>query len=271
MNISLFLKEWYKIKKLDNTVYAEIESQLKTYQEANNNALANKLYLYKIIYDSHLYYIEVFNKLKVKEYYEAWCILERIEININTIKENIAFLDFVDEYGIDFLLNMARNWQSLFPYKFFTSSREIIKKITCSICNEERHFIKDCGHVKGRLYNGMLCTDQVIDFEIITYDIVSNPVNKYSVMFPSSGDNNDYSILEQVLEQIKSERQTFSVSTSEIIFRDHDGVTSPDASCPCRRSIKKYEKCCLMKTHIYIPHKMIDFPIPLYVEPTFRL
>lgn len=48
MNISLFLKEWYKIKNLDDTIYAEIELQLKKYQEENNNELANKLYLYKI-------------------------------------------------------------------------------------------------------------------------------------------------------------------------------------------------------------------------------
>lgn len=268
MNISLFLKEWYKIKNLDDTIYAEIELQLKKYQEANNNELANKLYLYKIIYDCHINYIKVFNQLKLKKYYDAWCVLERIEININVIKENIVFLDSADEYGIDFLLSMVRNWQHLFPYTVFTSSREIIKKITCSICNKERHFIKDCGHIKGRLYNGVLCIDNVMDFEIITYDIVSNPVNKYSVMFPSSGDNYSYSTLECVLEKIKSAHQTFSVLKTEIIYRRHDGVTSPDAICPCKRSITIYDKCCLMKKYIYIPHIMIDFPMPLYVEPT---
>ena len=109
---------------------------------------------------------------------------------------------------------MVCNWQALFPYKIFGSSREIIKEVKCSVCNTTRSFINDCGHVKNKLYNGVLCFDEVIDFELITYDIVSNPVNKCSV-FSNDGDHYNYSTLISVVKYIQSHIK-FSILRPEI-------------------------------------------------------
>lgn len=263
MDISQHLKNWMDITSVDATVFDYIEGRLKEYQDNNNNDYANKFSLYKVLYEAHLDYVKVFNLLKMGGYYEAWCLLERIEINLITVKDNAHYLDSVEEYGVRFLKNMVRNWQSLYPYKVFISSREIIKEIRCSVCNEKRHFINDCGHVKGRLYNGVLCVDMITDFEPITYDVVSNPVNKFSVLFSEKGDNYDYSIIEYVLNYMITEHQIFFVVKWYDVFKKHDGISSPSYLCPCNSSFKNYEECCLERRYICTPHIHIDFPMPL--------
>ncbi|EIX2028980.1 TPA: SecC motif-containing protein, partial [Enterobacter hormaechei subsp. steigerwaltii] len=159
------------------------------------------------------------------------------------------------------------NWQALFPYKIFGSSREIIKEVKCSVCNTTRSFINDCGHVKNKLYNGVLCFDEVIDFELITYDIVSNPVNKCSVFFSNDGDHYNYSTLISVVKYIQSPHQIFNITTWRFKAKEHDGVLSPENICPCGDSLKKYADCCLPRNGIYKKHIDIWFPFPLNVEP----
>lgn len=269
MNIPNILKEWYKINQPDKNILSYINSKLIEHQQENNH-LANTFFVYKEIYQSHLNYVTTFNLLKKHDFYNAWCLLETIEIALVTIKDNIEYIDNAGEFGIDFLTNMVRNWQALFPYKIFFSSRELIKELKCSICNQKRHLINDCGHVKGRVYNGVLCVDIVVDFEIITYDIVSNPVNKYSVPFSSDGDNHSYSELKFVLNYIKSEHQIFFVKKGMLKYKNHNGVSSPTYRCPCNSSFKSYEECCLSKKYLYIPHIAIDFPLPLNVDPFFN-
>ncbi|MBS3827429.1 SecC motif-containing protein [Proteus mirabilis] len=261
---------WMDITENDKSVLNDVCDMLSISQKNNNNDNSNELFLIKIIIESHMMYCNAFSLLTKKEYYEAWCILEQIEINLINIKYNIESLNTRHDYGLAFLNHMVRNWQNLYPYKVFGSSREIIHEIQCSICHTPRSFFDDCMHEKGKLYNGQLCYDNVTKFEIISYDIVSTPVNKFSVFFSESGDNNNYELLDLVLNYIKSTHQIFSVRLSNRFHDYHNGILSPDIPCPCNRSIKMYKDCCLKRKYICIQHVDIDFPTPLNVPATFQ-
>lgn len=267
MDIHEKLKNWMSINQADNVVLDYLTAELIKSQSMNMNDESNKIFLYKKTLLAHLKYIQVISFLKKGDFYDAWVELERIEIDLIHIKENKEYLPELKFYGVNFLARMVCNWQALFPYNIFGSSREIIKEVKCSVCNTTRSFINDCGHVKNKLYNGVLCFDEVIDFEIITYDVVSNPVNKFSVFFSSNGDRNNYSILSNVVKYIQSPHQIFSVTSWKYKSKDHNGVISPDNICPCGSSFKKYADCCLPHNGIYNKHIDIWFPLPLNVEP----
>ncbi|WP_273826705.1 SecC motif-containing protein [Providencia rettgeri] len=272
MNDSIFnyLTNWMDISSSDKTILNEVEVLLNESKLKKQNEESNSLFLIKLIIDSHMLYDDILNLLFNKSYYDAWCRLENLEINLMNIKENIHYLDCNYDYGLQFLKNMTTNWQLLYPYKVFGSTRELIHEIRCSICKEKRSFLDDCGHVKGKLYMGELCYDEVTNWELITIDVVSNPVRKLSVFFPENGDNNNYSLLEIVLSYIKSKNQIFSVNVYERFMKDHDGILSPNSACPCSRSMKLYEDCCLKKNAIYLKHIDIWFPSPLAVDPIFQ-
>ncbi|EDY2523211.1 SecC motif-containing protein, partial [Salmonella enterica] len=157
MNIHEKLKRWMCITQEDSAILDYLNAELKKAQSLSLNNESNRLFLYKTILLAHLKYIQVINLLTRGDFYEAWVELERIEIDLIHIKENNEFLPEVNFYGVNFLARMVCNWQALFPYKIFGSSREIIKEVKCSVCNTTRSFINDCGHVKNKLYNGVLC------------------------------------------------------------------------------------------------------------------
>ena len=267
MDIHGKLKGWMSITQEDGAILDCLNAELIKSQFLSLNNESNRLFLYKTILQAHLKYIQVINLLTRGDFYEAWVELERIEIDLIHIKENNEYLPEINLYGVNFLARMVCNWQALFPYKLFGSSREIIKEVKCSVCNTTRGFINDCGHVKNKLYNGVLCFDEVTDFELISYDVVSNPVNKYSVFFSSDGDNYNYSTLINVVKYIQSPHQIFNISTWKYKAKEHDGVLSPENICPCGDSFKKYADCCLSRNGIYYKQIDIWFPLPLDIEP----
>ncbi len=65
-------------------------------------------------------YIKTFFLLKDKKHYEAWVLLERIEIDISFLEKNVDE-DFIKKYKLDFYKEIVESWQSLFPYKIFFS------------------------------------------------------------------------------------------------------------------------------------------------------
>lgn len=267
MDIHEKLKNWMNLSQGDNEILDYLSTELKKSQSFNDNIHSNRLFLYISILKAHLRYLDVISLLWDEDFYNAWVELERIEIDLIHIRENKEFLPEIPLYGVNFLARMVFNWQALFPYKVFGSSREIIKEVKCSVCNKTRSFINDCGHIKNKIYNGVLCYDEVVDFELITYDVVSNPVNKYSVFFSADGDRNDYSILTNVIKYIKSPHQVFNIKIWRFKAENHSGIISPENICPCGMFFKKYKDCCLPYDGIYYKHIDIWFPLPLKVEP----
>lgn len=266
--IEVQLRNWSD-SKIVIQYYSEIVNRCDLLLEKNEcEVILNKLWIYKTLLQSHKLYIDIFDMLKNQKYYDSWFNLEQLEINLLYIDRNKEYL--TEDFGFNFLFRMTKCWQALFPYRIFMSSREIIKEMRCSICNKKISLIGGCKHRKGKLYNGKLCYHIVTDFELITFDVVDNPVNKYSV-FDHHDDNREYfPVLNYVLSYMLTPHQEFSVNVFERKLMDHNGIYSPEYPCPCKRSMKKYSDCCLDKKFICVKHLDINFPLPLVVEPFFK-
>ncbi|WPO97545.1 hypothetical protein SFA35_12750 [Pseudomonas sp. HR96] len=223
--------------------------------------LKNKIWMYSALLDSHLLNLNIFGLLKSGSFYQAWCALEQLEILLSRIDENKACLD--GNFGQRFLSNAVGSWQALFPYKIFFSSREIIKKLSCSICEKPRSVLQGCGHRKGKLYAGEICYDVAEDFELITWDVVSNPVRKSSVPFSSEGDQHNYTMLKAVLQVVTSPRHQFRAYITGTPLKKHTGVHSPSSVCPCMRSIRHYDDCCMPRPTIETNHINLVFHLPM--------
>jgi len=140
---------------------------------------------------------------------------------------------------------MTTNWQHLFPYKYFMSSREIIEEMSCSIC-EKTITLLSCKHRKGKLYGGKLCLELVTKFKLITFDIVLNPVNKISFIYSGYEGDDGFNWLKFILSHIKSPRNSFDIEFNKD-YIPHNGITSPEHICPCKETLKSYKDCCLNK------------------------
>jgi hypothetical protein len=262
------LRNWFDCK-IVTQYYSEIVNSCDLLLEQDEcEAILNKLWIYKTLLQDHQLYIDIFTMLKNRKYYDAWSSLAQLEIDLLNINNNKEY--FTEDFGFDFLFRMTRFWQHLFPYRIFMSSREIIHKMECSICNKKIVLIGGCKHRKGKLYKGKLCLHIVKNFEVITWDVVENPVNKFSVFDHHDDDPAYFTELNYVLEYIITPHQEFSVNVFERKLMNHNGIYSPEYPCPCRRSMKSYSKCCLNKKFICIKHLDIDFPTPLAVKPYFQ-
>lgn len=70
----------------------------------------------------------------------------------------------------------------------FMSRESIIKKSKCSICGQEHSLSKSCGHKIGEIYNGEMCLKEVVDMEFLAMALVTNPVDRFTVIFPEGLD-----------------------------------------------------------------------------------
>lgn len=95
----------------------EVSKLLENIQEQGDEDLSNFLWKLKTILIIKDRYIKTFFLLKDKKHYEAWVLLERIEIDISFLEKNVDE-DFIKKYKLDFYKEIVESWQSLFPTKF---------------------------------------------------------------------------------------------------------------------------------------------------------
>ncbi|MCO7572022.1 hypothetical protein NJH78_18720 [Pseudomonas chlororaphis] len=255
------LREWWCVERQHEHYLPTLEA-LKV--SSDDDQMKNKIWVRSTLLEGHLQYLNIFNLLKAESFYEGWCQLERLEILLANLRLNKEHVD--GDYGQRFLTNAVNSWQALYPYRIFFSSREIIKKLSCSICNRPRSILQGCGHRKHKLYAGEICHDMVEEFEFISYDMVSNPVVKASVPLSMEGDHYDYTVLKAALQVVTSPGHQFHAYKSGIPSSAHTGVYAPSSPCPCMRSIKNYEDCCLRLSTLEADHINLEFYSPMKVS-----
>lgn len=258
------LSKWKNNIENFNEIRIQCEKLRIKFQKENKENEANRAWLYREIANAHILYNDAFQKLKKRIYYQAWCLLEQIEIILRNIKENFPIHD--DMYGLIFLTKTVKNFQTLFPYRIFFSGRYLVKTIVCSICGEKKILGGKCKHRLGKLYNGELCYHIIKDFEIITFDAVQNPVNKCAVPFmqneyvPNLKDNYVYTYLEITLRLLSSPYDDWSLIKEKTYVKPERKI-SPDELCPCMQSLKSYAECCMKKPGIEMTHIIVDSPL----------
>lgn len=222
----------------------EVDELRQDYRQRGDEDKANTAWAVRAILRIHRDFRKVHTMLHEKQYYEAWCLMETIEIAVGNLLRN--FPGTLN--AVKYISMMVRQLQSLYPYKVFMSTEILIKERTCSICGKKRTIRHHCGHFPGYVYNGEMCHDTVdaATFEGVSF--VYDPEHKYAVAFLSDGkgrkDQYNYTLLEGVMKFWKDPFMTWHYTTKHIhISPDEFPGLTDDSTCPCG-SGKKYGECC---------------------------
>lgn len=223
----------------------EVDALRKGYQQQHDEENANVAWATLEIVSLHRDYSKVFEMLRDKKYYEAWCLLEQIEIGITHLLRNFSGT----KNAVSYIEMMVRQLQSLYPYKVFLSTEMLIKERTCSICGKKRYIRHHCGHFAGHVYNGEMCFDYVEKCALEGVAIVFNPEHKYAVAFGRNGeddhvDHYDYKLLEGLMDWWKDPYYPWHYTT-KYIHKSPDDFSdlTEESKCPCG-SGKKFGECC---------------------------
>ena len=227
----------------DKTI-KEVDGLRQAYRQQNDTDNANTAWAIMTIVGIHRDYRMVFSRLQIKQYYDAWCLLERIEIDISFLLRNFPGT----KGAVEYVEIMVKRLQSLFPYRLFISTVMVITERTCSICGKKRSLRSHCGHYTGHVYAGELCCDEVQKGELRGADIVTNPEHKYSVLFPGDEngqkDNYDYQLLDYLMGVWKDPYNPWHYVTIHTYKKPKEfPELNDDSFCPCG-SGKCYAECC---------------------------
>ena len=222
----------------------EIDALRKSYQQQHDEENANVAWATLGIVSLHRDYRKVYSILQEKQYYDAWCLLEQIEIGIVHLLRNFSGI----KNAVSYIETMVRQLQSLYPYRVFFSTVIIVKERTCGICGKKRSIRHHCGHFPGHVYNGELCIDIVKKAELEGVDIVFNPEHKYAVAFMSDEKDGrkdyDYTLLDGIMSEWDDPYRPWHYTTKHIHKSpDEFPDLTDDSMCPCG-SGKKYGECC---------------------------
>lgn len=245
----------------------EILSALSSLKESavmsGNDDVAEELCCHEQIHAIQEYYLKAFAQMKTGEYYEAWCALEKAENTLSWLLTN--YPKFEEFYELRFINSTLPRLQSLFPYKYFISPEFLIHTKRCSICGTEVSIRNPCGHRIGGVYKGKICHREVSNLEVLGTAIVTNPSQKYSVVFlsdPTTKERKDqynYSVVRYLISRLAD---PFDGWSHEVTKRRHPhsrySFVGRNDKCPCE-SGKKYKKCCLLTDGVLRPHIQFTF------------
>lgn len=238
-----------------------IEKFLAVVQAANDPEYSNRTWFLKTVCECHRDIFASFRFNQEKEFTKAWCLLERVEISLFQLKRNPIVEEL--EGTVKRLAVVVESWQKLYPYRVFISPEFVVRTIKCSICGEKFTPWTGCDHEKGKVYNGELCAGLISDADFIGMAVVTDPVQKYSVMQPSRGDEGEeaylhrHRVIDYATINLPDPFSLKGVLETEV-REPHSKFPSlvENDACPCQ-SGRSYGVCCRMKSGVLMPHLRI--------------
>lgn len=256
------IDRYLKIKNqsLDPQIMVSLK-QLKSDAVAEfNESLANSIWCYEEIYSIQKKYLKSFELLKKaavasskvqgngeheetekeKLYESAWDQLADIEIDICCLERNFHIEGAgLEDFYINKVLDDIKKLQALYPYKLFTSREDIIKQKKCSICGKIVSPRQSCGHIPGRLYNGELCRQEITDIQLLNFNIVTDPLDKYAIL-KIKGKHFDFPLLDYLIPHITAYSK-WSYTIEERLLPKYKKIGRNEL-CPCGSGLK-FKKC----------------------------
>lgn len=267
MNLDEIKDYLYERKQsFDQKKICELEAIKSIAKLKSDEELANEIWFLETVSEIQSLYLDMFFKLKeskYENYYEAWTMLEKIDIDFVNLRTN--GYELFDKYYLTFIAKIIKEYEKLFPYEFFASREDIIKKEHCSICGNINTIRNRCEHETGKIYMGEMCCSIVDDMELLGISIVQDPFDKYAVLFPEAKKYN-YFMLEELMPKLNTPYDKWYVEIvkeKNPIYRN----SGRNDKCPCG-SMKKYKKCCLDKEKEYFNHYILNFIDNYEVKPT---
>lgn len=236
--------------------------------QSGNQDVAKYIWCLETILTIQRQYVEAFQGMQTGQFYSAWGLLERVEIEIDALISHFDWNKNKNRYQLDFIDKHTLKYQSLYPYKYFISPAMLIKEACCSICGQRITLHSDCGHRIGEIYDGEMCAREITKADVLEMSIVTQPVQKYSVLFisdPKTGETVDqynYSLVKYAARGTRSPFDRWDVEFTTIL-RPHSEFKDVGRNdlCPCQ-SGEKYKRCCLGKEGVETPHANFYFSNP---------
>lgn len=225
---------------LPTTILETIESTLKLAIEEGNERDANYYWCLRQVYSIQEKFTRAFKYLQIEKYEDSWLLLDQVDTEISFLEGNIDCFESIEPYNIPFILTQIKEYQKLFPYRYFLSRESIIKSERCSICNRELSLRNPCNHVPGKLYMGSLCTRVIMDMEFKAMCLVRNSYDKYTFI-KIQDQEYDYGMLKKLLTVIKNPYDPFRVEIRKVTKPEFINAKR-NSLCPCG-SGKKYKHC----------------------------
>ena len=121
---------------------------------------------------------------------------------------------------------MITGYEILFRtiYRKFFSRELLVKSYRCSICNKRISLRSNCGHKKGYLYWGKLCSHIAENFEIFGFALVEYSVERYTVPQENENIKYDYSILRNLMLKLPSPYVFWNVKVLEKDNQKHYSI-----------------------------------------------
>jgi len=252
-----------KEKEFIGNYLSELEEQKKNAILNEDEEAANSCWRTMEAIELNVAYMKAFQNLKDKKFRDAWCGLEQCEISAHFISNN-SNEEFLLHSRVNFIREVVKKIQSIYPYCVFASPEFTIGYKTCSICGHKIRPRNRCSHVKGKVYLGKLCVHQQHDIFFKSISLVSNPVQKYSVVHDDK--DLDFSILNYLMSIVDSPFEIWDIKwTTKVYPADQFSSCAADKKCPCDSGIS-FSQCCLGKAEIEIPHIEFLFNRPVSQE-----
>jgi hypothetical protein len=259
-----------KLRRCDPETWAELRVAFDAlHAEAISSGveeLANRAWFLRKVVVVRTNYISAIQDFREERYYEGWCKLEQVEIDLDTLQKNPFYN--CDMYDVEYLAEQVRQWQSLFPYKVFLSPEMIIRRRECSICGQSVDPWSSCRHEVFKVYNGKECYRIIKDCELLGVSLVLDPVQKYSVarVFTEDSDGKktdqfNYSPIKFVTDRISSAFSRWSVERTHRRQPHNLFMVKEGDPCPCE-SGRLSRDCCLREDGVLRPHLQFDFDEP---------
>lgn len=245
---------------LDDGIGEVIEELRQNAISQQHEEQANYSWCLKQIYYIQKGYISAINSLKNKEYEDAWCTFDRVDIGLSNLENNFDAAQGNDRYHLLFIARMIKEYQKLFPYCHFLSRECIIKAEECTICGKPISLRKPCGHKVGKLYMGELCLRKVTDIELKALCVVTDPFDKYTFLQIPDHEYN-YGMLAELMLEIDNPYDEFSVVTVKVIRPEFKRIGRNEL-CPCG-SGRKYKKCHQGTTAELMDHHIVHMSKPI--------
>jgi hypothetical protein len=228
----------------DTILKEDIPDHLKTLKaieiSQNNQSEAKEIWCIEQVFKVIQGYLSSLRNLQEMKHFDAWLSFDRADIELSFLRKHLDFQD--NKYHLQFYDRMIYQYQKLFPYQYFMSREMIVKRASCSICGATISLRRPCGHRVGEIYNGEQYGRIIQDAEFLATAIVTNPFDKYTVLFPQGMEYN-YSMLDNLMSQISSPYDDWDLDILKERKQEFIGV-GRNKPCPCN-SGKKYKLCCI--------------------------
>lgn len=185
--------------------------------------------------------------------FDAWNEFDRADIEFSFLRQHLDYSGYI---SLVFIEEYIPRFQKLFPYRHFLSRESIVKSESCSVCGRKVTLRNSCGHQVGEIYNGEQCFRNIDEFEFKGESIVTNPFDKYTVLFPEGLEYN-YHVLDSLIKHLDSPFEKWELHILKELKSEYQGV-GRNQPCPCGTG-KKYKKCCRVTGEAHYDHYKITF------------